>query len=251
MHQRLHSHLQTSLLHAGQQLLFTLPKHPLTMLSLQVAAAFRPLLLISSKSAASNAIKAAPCVSLAYQVAHDLDYDEAGLDLLEALRTQPRCDYASSLEPLISRCIHWLWLWLAKDLAGGRSILGNPPSRNRRPDPSIDECVEALNTAAASGTVPYRSPLACSLGIFGVDRINYIREAVHHWRDLKMLGQLIDDLRAACIEHKGCLIKALARYLDDDYFTVGFRIRLRHLEAAGCPVYLYVMSERGDGVVHL
>jgi hypothetical protein len=182
--------------HLGQQLLFALPRCDWTILALQLMAEYRPLLLANDRLAALHAIKAAPYITLAKQVAADLGYERADDHLMQAMDTGD----AEMVEQAANECINWARLTTSQRQLSG--MLRTSADDRLIQQPGVDEGLGAVRRALDAGylsadfLLPYASVLTAT------QAAKASGQTIPNWRNLTKLGDAITGSEVLLADEK-------------------------------------------------
>ena len=179
------------LYHSGQQLIFSLARCRYTVLALALTFQYRPLALTSSQGAAAHALKAVPHIVMAKYVASDLGYSNAAARLKEALQDSSTSE--SDIKNLIYECLHWIGLNLAEDQLKGPFL-----QQQFHRDPTVHDCLEALQNAVLLNRMPSEILLAYTLLSTWTQAAANAKELADNWRSLDHLSSVIDNYNTFC-----------------------------------------------------
>jgi hypothetical protein len=169
----------------GQVMIFSLPRHPYTLLALQLIAEYRPTAISASPQGASQSIKGDLYAVLAKQVACQLMLDKTTNSLKAQIGT------GDLVAQDLLNCVQWCQvLQLELELESYTEKSGKRCSGSRR---SFEDSLSVLDQVFSMGLLPKEVlPIYFSLEIWWRGRCAFQQSTVY-WRSLPSLGQIIDN----------------------------------------------------------
>ena len=183
---------------SGQMLQCCMGRSRYTVLAWSLAGQYKPLTLISSQSAGSQALKAIPYVVMAKYTASELGYNRAGARLIKALNDFSTQD--DELKTWMFQCLHWIRLNVMEE-----AISGVITEWIRPVDPTELECLEALHTTLLYNRMPQDMLLPYTSISYWIQLAANVKDMTSHWKDLKHLEEAIAGHKAFCDREQSVL----------------------------------------------
>lgn len=211
-HRQLRGDLQSIVYHAGQNVLFTLPKHVNTITALVLVHGYRPLALINSQQAAAHTLSGKLYPTLINAVQRELGFNSASSKLRDCLDGKREGD----IPHLIIDTIQWcstLSFKLSHDLEEIETHSFSLEESEVELKQSFDTVAAAVDLGLAASEYVFIFHVVR----YHADYILTMRRLTANWNDLPKLTSIIQEYEALCDSRR----KSFERHLTKFFYRPG------------------------------
>lgn len=215
-HRQLRADLQNIVYHAGQNVLFTLPKHVDTVNALVLIHGYRPLSLIHSRQAAAHTLSGKLYPTLIDAVQRQLSFNRAPAKLrqvLDGLRDDDPTELAT-------QSLQWcstLSFKMSRDLEDAETQTDHLDRGEKELQQSLSTVAIAIDRGLVSNDLIFTFHVIR----YHTDYITTMRNLATNWNNLPKMTAIIDEYELLCTSRK----KDLDRHLSTSFYSQGERER--------------------------